>query len=121
MNEREGAGKGRDGQSVLRFWFYSNTYNRFTAVSFQLTLIGNDPSAFQLLIDLVRDPDLGNFIDMLPLDFNPRAASGEDGKWWVVCHNLLFLKRIDLKRKSADFVLIFEKIAIKDLARRDLT
>ena len=82
----------------MGFWWYtfsSNAYNRFTAVSFQFSRIGNDPRATQLLIDLDDDPDIREYIDVLPVEFGPEF---EFDKWFVVCHNLLFSHFIDLKR-----------------------
>ena len=91
MNERKRAGKGLEGQSVVGFYdnLYFNTHKVPTAVAFQFSRIGSDPGALQLLIDLDRDSDLGEFIDVLPVEFNPSLDSDEDDKWWVVCHNLL--------------------------------
>ena len=78
-------------------YFYSNAYNWFTAVSFQFSRIGNDPGATQLLIDLDDDPDLGEFIDVLPVEFDLKSQL--EDKWFVVCHNRLSSKLIDLKQK----------------------
>lgn len=63
----------------------SNTYNGFTAVSFQFSRIGNDSGAEQLLIDLDDDTDLGNYIDVLPVKFDLEDQLKD--KWWMVCHN----------------------------------
>ncbi|PUU80840.1 hypothetical protein B9Z19DRAFT_1078446 [Tuber borchii] len=52
VNEREMAGKGRD------------------AVTFQFSRIGNDPGAAKLLTNLDEDPDLGEYIDVLPVEFD---------------------------------------------------
>ena len=68
-------------------YFYSNTYNGFTAVSFQFSRIGNDPGAEQLLNDLDDDKELGEFIDVLPVEFDPEIKLVD--KWFVVCHNRL--------------------------------
>ena len=68
-------------------YFYSNTYNGFTAVSFQFSRIGNDPGAEQLLNDLDDDEELGEFIDVLPVEFDPEIKLKD--KWFVVCHNRL--------------------------------
>ena len=73
------------GSKVLVVYFYSNTYNGFTAVSFQFSRIGNDPGAAQLLIDLDEDPDLGDYIDILPVEFD--LESQLEDKWFIVGHN----------------------------------
>ena len=70
-------------------YLYFNTHKVSTAVAFQFSRIGDDPGAAQLLIDLDNDSDLEDFIDVLPVEFNPRLDWDEDDKWWVVCHNLL--------------------------------
>ena len=64
-----------------------NTYNGFAAVTFQFSRIGNDPGAEKLLEDLDRDREIGEYIDVLPVEFNPE---GEFDKWSVVCHNQPF-------------------------------
>ncbi|PUU79850.1 hypothetical protein B9Z19DRAFT_977566 [Tuber borchii] len=64
VNEREGAGKG------------------FDAVSFQFSRIGNDSGAAQLLIDLDDDPDLGEYIDILPVEFDLERQL--EDKWFVL-------------------------------------
>ena len=69
-------------------YIYSNAYNGLTAVTFQFSRIGNDPGAARLLIDLDQDPDLGKFIDILPVEFDLERQL--EDKWWVVCHNQLF-------------------------------
>ena len=66
----------------------SNTYNMFAAVSFQFSLIGNDPGAAKLLEDLGQDRDLGEFIDVFPVEFDLERQLTD--KWFVVCYNLLF-------------------------------
>ena len=71
----------------------SNTHNGFTAVSFQFSLIGNDPDAAKLLEDLDQDPDIGEYIDMLPVEFDLERQL--EDKWFVVCHNLHFSKLIN--------------------------
>ena len=81
------------GETVSRSWglvvyFYSSTYNGFTAVSFQFSRIGHDPGAAQLLIDLDEDPDLGEYIDVFPVEFDLERQL--EDKWFVVCHNQLF-------------------------------
>ena len=68
--------------------FYSNTYNGFTAVTFQFSRIGNDPGATKLLIDLAEDQDLGEYIDVLPIEFDLERQL--EDKWFVVCHNQIF-------------------------------
>ncbi|PUU72532.1 hypothetical protein B9Z19DRAFT_1137337 [Tuber borchii] len=68
VNEREAAGKGRD------------------AVSFQFSLIGDDPGAAQLLID--QDPGLGEYIDVFPVEFDLKHQLEED-KWFVLRKILL--------------------------------
>lgn len=78
--------------------FYSNTYTGFIAVTFQFTRIGNDPGAAQLLIDLDEDPDIREYIDVLPVEFGLECLS--EDKWFVVCHDMLFSKCILLKRRS---------------------
>ena len=73
-----------------------NTYNGFAAVTFQFSRIGNDEGAAQLLEDLDQDRKIRKYIDVLPVEFDPKGGFPE--KWFVVCHNLLFSKFIDLKR-----------------------
>ena len=70
-------------------YIYSNAYNGLTAVTFQFSRIGNDPGAAQLLIDLDKDPDLGKYIDILPIEFDIERQLMD--KWWVVCHNQLLI------------------------------
>ncbi|PUU79847.1 hypothetical protein B9Z19DRAFT_1022673 [Tuber borchii] len=70
VNERKGAGKG------------------FEAVTFQFSRIGDDPGAAQLLIDLDQDPDLGDYIDVLPVEFDLKHQLEED-KWFVLPKILL--------------------------------
>jgi len=86
--------------------FYYNTYDVFTAVSFQFSLIGNDPSAHMLLESLYLDHDLdiGKYIDVLPLDrhFEPQLVD----KWFVVCHTQLF-KLMILNGSPTDFIFVF--------------
>lgn len=77
--------------------FYSDTYNGFTAVLFQFTRVGKDCGAARLLVDLDRDPDLGESIGVFPGEFD--LESRPEDKWFVVCHNRPFSKPIDLKRK----------------------
>ena len=86
-------------------YFCSNTYNRFTAVSFQFSLIGNNPSAAKLLEDLDDDPDLGEFIDVLPVEFD--LGRQLQDKWFVVCHIPLFARLTDLKWKPTNLIFIF--------------
>ena len=74
-----------------------NTYNGPAAVSFQFSRIGNDPGAARLFEDLNQDSDLGKYIDMLPIEFD--FESQLEDKWFVVCHNLLFSKPIELQQK----------------------
>ena len=74
-------------------YFYSNTYNEFTAVRFQLSRIGNDPGAVKLLEDLDQDPDLGEYIDVLPVEFYLESLFAD--KWSVVCHIWLFSRLIN--------------------------
>ena len=78
-------------------FFYSNTYNGFTAVAFQLSCIGNDPGAARLLIELDQDPDVGEYIDafLVGSDFERHL----EDKWFVVCYNQHFSKLIDMKQK----------------------
>ncbi|PUU79856.1 hypothetical protein B9Z19DRAFT_977489 [Tuber borchii] len=64
VNERAGAGKG------------------FDAVSFQFSRIGNDPGAAQLLIDLDQDPEIGEYIDVLPVEFD--LPGQLEDKWFVL-------------------------------------
>ena len=65
-------------------YFYSNTYNQFTAVRFQFSRIGNDPGAAQLLADLDQDPDIGEYIDVLPVELGLEGQLAN--KWSVVCY-----------------------------------
>ena len=83
----------------LMIYFYSNTYNEFTAVTFQFSRIGNDPGAAELLEDLDDDPDLREYIDVLPVEFELKRLLEED-KWLLVCHNLLFFKGIDFQENT---------------------
>ena len=62
---------------------YFNAHNGFVAVTFQFSRIGNDPGAAQLLIDLDDDPDLGEYIDVLPVEFDLERQL--EDKWFVVC------------------------------------
>jgi len=78
-------------------YLYFNTYKVPTAVRFQFSRIGNDPGAAELLEDLGQDEELGEFIDVFPVEFD-REGLLED-KWFVVCYNLLF-RHIDLKLKT---------------------
>jgi len=71
----------RDCEDIL----LPNTYNRFTAVTFQFSRIGNDLGAAKLLEDLDQDEDIGKYIDVLPVEFDPQGEFPE--KWFVVCHN----------------------------------
>jgi len=77
-------------------YFCSSTYIRFTAVSFQFSLIGNDYDGAMLLEDLDEDREIGECIDVSPAEFGPKGELPE--KWFVVCDNLLFSKYIGLKR-----------------------
>ena len=74
-------------------YFYSNTYNWFTAVSFLFSRIGNDPLAAELLENLDRDPDIREYIGVLPVEFDLERQLTH--RWFVVCHNLLFSKPIN--------------------------
>ena len=74
-------------------FFYTNADNGFTAVSFQFSLIGNDPGAAKLLEDLGQDRDLREFIDAFPVEFDLERQPTD--KWFVVCHNMLFSKLIN--------------------------
>jgi len=69
---------------------FSNSYNGFTAVSFQFSRIGNDSGAAQLLIDLDEDTDLGDSIDILPVEFDLEHQL--EDKWFIVCHNQPFFR-----------------------------
>ncbi|PUU82953.1 hypothetical protein B9Z19DRAFT_1073820 [Tuber borchii] len=69
VNEREEVNKGRD------------------AVAFQFTRIGNDPGAARLLMDLDQDPDLREYIDVLPTEFDLERRMSE--KWFVLPKILL--------------------------------
>ena len=71
-------------------YFYSNTHNGFAAVRFQFSRIGNDPGAAQLLTDLDQDPDIGEYIDVLPVELDLEGQLAN--KWSVVCYNWLFIK-----------------------------
>jgi len=80
------------GLTVSRSWgcediLLSNTYNGFTAVSFQFSRIGNDPGAAELLQGLDRNESLRKLIDVLPVEFDPKFLLAE--KWFVVCHTRL--------------------------------
>ena len=71
----------------------SNTYNVPTAVSFQFSLIGNDPRAAKLLEELDQDPDIGEHNDILPVEFDLEHQM--EDKWFVVCHVLFFRRLIN--------------------------
>ena len=64
---------------------YTITYNKFIAVTFQFSRIGNDPGGAQLLIDLDDDPELGEYIDVFHVEFDLERQL--EDKWFVVCHN----------------------------------
>ena len=70
-------------------YIYFNAYNGLIAVTFQFSCIGNDPGAAQLLRDLHDDPNLREFLDVLPVEFDLECLLA-DKWWWVVCHNQLF-------------------------------
>lgn len=76
-------------------YFYSDTYNGLTAVSFQFSRIGDDGGAYQLLKDLDDDPNIGENIEVFDVKLD---KNGQLDVWLAVCHYLLF-KPIDLKRK----------------------
>jgi len=78
-------------------YLYSNTYNGFTAVLFQFIRVGSDRSTAQLLLDLDQDPDLAEFVGVLPFKFNPEYQP--EDKWDIVCYNQLLFKLIALKRR----------------------
>lgn len=84
---------------------YLYTYDRFTAVAFQFTCIGNDPGAAQLLIRLKQDPNLGACVDgfLVGSDLERQLAD----KWFVVCHYQLFSKLAD--RDPTDLIFASEK------------
>ncbi|PUU80834.1 hypothetical protein B9Z19DRAFT_973428 [Tuber borchii] len=69
VNELEASGKGRD------------------AVSFQFSRIGSDPGAAMLLEDLDEDPDLAEYIDVLPSEFDLESLLAD--KWFVLPKILL--------------------------------
>lgn len=73
---------------------YSNTYDGLTAVTFQFSRIGNDSGAAKLLEDLDQDPDVGKYIDVLPVEFDPEGEFPE--KWFVVCYKFPFSKASSL-------------------------
>ena len=79
-------------------YFYYNTYSGFTAVTFQFTRIGNDPGAAQLLIDLDEDPDIREYLDVLPVEFGLENLS--EDKWFVVCLDMLFSKCIFVETEA---------------------
>ena len=74
-------------------YLFSNTYNGSAAVSFQFSLIGNDPGAAKLLEELDQDPDVGEHIDILPVEFDLKHQM--EDKWFVVCHVLFFCKLLN--------------------------
>lgn len=74
-------------------YFYTNTYNRVAAVSFQFTHVGRDPGVARLWMGLDEDPDVGKFIGVFGLEHRL------EDKWTVVCYNPLFLKLTDLRRE----------------------
>ena len=86
--------------------FYYNTYDEFTAVSFQFSLIGNDIGAQMVLEGLYsnHDLDIGKYIDVLHVDrhFEPQLVD----KWFVVCHTQL-LRLMILNGSPTDFILVF--------------
>ncbi|PUU80831.1 hypothetical protein B9Z19DRAFT_1106808 [Tuber borchii] len=69
VNEREGAGKG------------------FDAVKFQFSRIGNDPGAAKLLEDLGEDRDIGEYVDVLPVEFYLERQL--EDKWFILPKILL--------------------------------
>ncbi|CUS12906.1 unnamed protein product [Tuber aestivum] len=73
VNERVGAGKGFDGPP---------------AATFQFSKIGTDTGGTQLLGQLDQDQDLGQYIDMLPLEPDFGRQLAED-KWFVLPKILL--------------------------------
>ena len=79
----------------MAVYLCSNAYNGSTAVSFQFSRIGNDPGATKLLQDLDDDAELGEFIDVFPVEFDIQHQM--EDKWFVVCHNPLFSELISLK------------------------
>ena len=100
------------GLTVGRLWVSvmcscPNTYNGFTAVTFQFLHIGNDSGAARLLIDLDEDPGLRKFIGVLPVVSGPECSLA--GKWSVVCQSRLFFNG-GSDGGRADFILsIFEQ------------
>ena len=74
-----------------------NTYHGSVAVSFQFSRIGNNPDAAMLFEDLDDDPDLGEYIDTLQIEFDLERQL--EDKWFVVCPNRLFSKPVGLKRE----------------------
>ncbi|PWW79091.1 hypothetical protein C7212DRAFT_22977, partial [Tuber magnatum] len=60
----------------------------FGAVTFQFSRVGNDPGAAKLLKGLDKDPDLGKFIDVLPVEQDLQQQL-EDDKWFVLPKILL--------------------------------
>ncbi|RPB03047.1 hypothetical protein L873DRAFT_1841382 [Choiromyces venosus 120613-1] len=58
------------------------------AVTFQFSRIGNDPGATQLLKELDQDADLGDFIDVLPVECDLKRQL-EGDKWFVLPKILL--------------------------------
>jgi len=49
------------------------------------------------LEDLHQDPDIGEYIDMFTVGLDLERQM--EDKWFVVCHNPLFSKLINQKRK----------------------
>ena len=87
------------GETVSRSWcflvvyFCSSTYSRCTAVSFQFSRIGNDLGAAKFLEGLDQDPDIGENISVLPVEFDLKQQLTH--RWFVVCHDLLLSKLIN--------------------------
>jgi len=80
------------GETVSRSWGFGgilllHTHNGFIAVSFQFSRIGNDPGAAELLQGLDRNESLRKYINVLPVEFDPKSLLAE--KWFVVCHTRL--------------------------------
>ena len=93
MSVRELAKGSTVSSGVSIIYLYYNTYNGVTAVSFQFTHVGRDPSAARLWMDLGQDTTVGEFIDVFGL------GHWLEDKWTVVCHNWLFSNLISFKLK----------------------
>ncbi|CUS12905.1 unnamed protein product [Tuber aestivum] len=62
----------------MSIYFYSCTYKRLPAVTFQFSLIGNNPGATQLWKELYNDREFGTYTNVLPLGWDLECQLEED-------------------------------------------